>query len=129
MPLPPVFIWGHVVTALLVGIAAGAFVDSNAVWIFGGSLAAGAIVSALMCWAWPGFAGPWWKLWLMACLANPVFLAALALMWLDRECLVHYTQGWKCMFVVAGPALAGVALVIPLPGLAARWLRERLRKT
>ena len=107
---PPAFAWGHVGSALVIGVTAGSFVDGNAVWIFGGSFAVGAIVSALVCWAWPGFAGAWWKLWLMAVLANPVFLVALTLMWMDRECLIHHTGGWSCMFSDFGPDLAAVCL-------------------
>ena len=80
-----------------------------------------------MCWAWPGFAGAWWKLWLMAVLANPVFLVALVLMWMDRECLIHHTGGWSCMFSDFGPDLAAVCLATPVLGLAARWIGRRFQ--
>ena len=71
----PSFVYGHVIGALIAGIAGGAFLDLTAVMVFGAGLAAAAIVSAMVCWWWPKFDAAAWKLWLVATLANPVMLA------------------------------------------------------
>ena len=107
------------------GVAAGALVDWQTVWVFGRWMTGGALVSTLVCWEWPGFAGRWWKLWLTAVLANPQFLAGLAWSWVDRECLLHDTGPWKCMFTGMGPGIAIACLPPPLLGLTLRWVAGR----
>lgn len=125
---PPAFAWGQVGSALLVGLTAGLVVgDLNGILIFAGAMAGGALVSVLAGWAWPGLAGPWWKLWLVGVFANPLFLAALVWMWVDRECLIEDKHGWDCMFADGGPDLATVCLGTPLLGLAARYATRRWR--
>ena len=124
---PPAFAWGHVGGALLIGAVTGAFLDWKAVWVFGSSMAGGALVSALVCWRWPGPAGAWWKLWLVGVFANPLFLAAAAWMWIDRECLLGHKVGWNCLLSDVGPDVAAACLAPPFLGLAVRYVMQRWR--
>jgi hypothetical protein len=119
------FVYGHVVGAFCAGAVAGTFLDLRAVMVFSSVLAASAVVSALVCWRWPGFAADGWKLWLTGCLANPLFLAAIAFSADQYECLLGRHTGWNCLFSDAGPLVAGMCLLPPLGGLLWRWWRRR----
>lgn len=119
------FVYGHVIAAFVAGAVAGTFLDFKAVMVFSSVLAASAIVSALVCWRWPGFAAAGWKLWLIGCLANPLFLAAVAFSADQYECLLGRKTGWNCMFSDLGPLVAGMCLLPPVGGLLWRWWKRR----
>jgi hypothetical protein len=119
------FVYGHVIAAVVAGSIAGAFLDLKAVMVFSSVLAAGAIVSALVCWRWPGFTAVGWQLWLIGCLANPLFLAAVAFSADQYECLLGRKTGWNCMFSDLGPLVAGMCVLPPLGGLLWRWWKRR----
>jgi len=121
----PSFVYGHVLSALLLGAVGGAFLDLKAVMIFGGVMATSAIASAFVCWLWPGFAGPGWQLWIAGVIGNPLFLVAAFFAYQDLDCLIGNKTGWNCMFSDIGPFTMGVCLVPPLFGLALRWLASR----
>ena len=56
------FVYGHVVTALIVGLGVGATLDAQAAGIGMALMVAGAIVSSVVCWWKPGFEAPAWLL-------------------------------------------------------------------
>ena len=87
------FIWGHVVAALIVGVAAGATLDAQAAAMGAVALMAGAMVSSVVCWWKPGFEAPAWRLIPAAILANPLMLLALGFMVVDAEGVVGNKQG------------------------------------
>jgi hypothetical protein len=120
-PRLPAFVLGHVLGAVTVGAIGGSFLDWKAVWVFAGILGGNAIISALICWAWPGFAAPWWKLWLMATLVNPLMLAGIAWSLSQWDCLVVGKTGWSCMFSDVGLFAMAACLPSPVIGLLARW--------
>jgi hypothetical protein len=124
----PSFIYGHVLSALLLGFFSGAFLDVRAVAVFSAVMAGCALVSGLVCWLWPGFAGPGWQLWLVGVIANPLFLAAAFFAYQDFDCLVGRKTGWDCLLSDAYPLAMGICLVPPLIGLAVRWLAGRRSK-
>jgi len=121
----PSFVWGHVLSALLLGFIGGALLDLTAVLIFCGVMAGSALISALICWRWPGFAGSGWKLWLIAVVANPLFLVAAFFSVQELDCLTGAKTGWDCMFSDAFPAVMVICLIPPPIGLAVRWLAHR----
>ncbi|MDB5488908.1 MAG: hypothetical protein JWQ58_2623 [Reyranella sp.] len=122
------FVMGHLVSALLVGAGAGAFLAAEAMLIGGVGMLAGAIVSSLVCQWKPGVEAPAWMLWLVAVLANPVFLAALVFMALDWECVVGRQRGWGCFVAAMAIVATGLCLLPPLGGLLWRsWKRYRAR--
>jgi hypothetical protein len=124
----PSFVYGHVLSALLIGVIGGAFLDLTAVMVFGGVLTASAAASAAVCWWWPGFAGAGWKLWLAGALGNPLLLMRGFFAVVDWECLVGSKSGWNCMFAEVGPLALGVCPAPPLLGLAVRWISTRHAK-
>ena len=119
------FVYGHVVGAFLVGGAAGAFLDLKAVLVFSSLLAVNAVIGSLVCWWRPGFEAAGWKLWLVATIANPLMLSAIAFTISSYDCLVGTRTGWNCLFSDAGPDIIAACLPSPLIGLAARWLWRR----
>jgi hypothetical protein len=121
----PSFVWGHVLSALLLGFVSGAMLNLAAVLSLSGLLAFSALVSAGLCWRWPGFAGPGWQLWLVGVIANPLFLTAAFFSYQELDCLTGAKTGWDCMFSQAFPMAMGICLIPPLIGLAARWLARR----
>jgi hypothetical protein len=121
----PSFIYGHVLSALLLGLTGGAFLDLRAVAVFSGVMAGCALVSGLVCWRWPGFAGSGWLLWLVGTIANPLFLVAAFFTYQDFDCLVGAKTGWNCMLASLEPSVMGVCLIPPLIGLVVRWLAGR----
>ncbi len=121
----PSFVYGHVLSALLLGFVGGAFLNLTAVMIFCGVMAGGALASAVVCWLWPGFAGAGWKLWLVGVIANPLFLVAAFFAVQSYDCLVGEKTGWDCLFSEAYPQTMGICLVPPVVGLAVRWLASR----
>jgi len=125
----PSFVYGHVLGALVTGAIGGAFLDLKAVLVFGGGLtaAAAAAVSALICWWRPKFDAPAWKLWLVATVANPVFIAGLVWTINMRECLTGAQKGWSCLLADAGLFAAAVTLPSPVVGLIVRWAWARWR--
>ena len=123
------FVMGHLVAALLVGAGAGAFLAAEAMLIGGLGLLAGAIVSSLVCQWKPGVEAPGWQLWLVAVLANPVFLAALVFMALDWECVLGNRRGWGCLVAAMAIIAAGLCFLPPLGGLLWRsWKRYRAQR-
>jgi hypothetical protein len=121
----PSFIYGHVLSALLLGLTGGAFLDVQAVLMFSGAMAVSALVSGLVCWRWPGFAGPGWQLWLVGTIANPLFLIAAFFAYQDFDCMVGRKSGWDCLLTDLEPTVMGICLVPPLIGRAVRWLAGR----
>ncbi len=111
--------------ALVVGAAAGAFLDWKAVASFSGVMAVNAAVGSLVCWWRPGFEASGWKLWLVATLANPLMVAAIAFSIDQVDCLAGRQTGWNCMFADVGPLTAMACLPSPLIGLLARWQARR----
>jgi hypothetical protein len=121
----PAFVFGHVLGAILTGAIAGSFLDWKAVWVFAAVLGGNAVVGSLICWAWPGLRAPWWKLWPMATVINPLMLAGIAWTLKHWSCLAGDHTGWDCLFSDAG--LFGIAGCLPSPliGLMARWWFRR----
>jgi hypothetical protein len=118
----PSFVYGHVLSALLLGFVGGAFLNLTAVVIFCGVMAGCALASAFVCWLWPGFAGSGWQLWLVGAIANPLILVAAFLAYQNFDCLVGQKTGWDCMFSEAYPLIMAICLVPPAVGLGVRWL-------
>lgn len=119
------FVYGHVVGALITGAVSGAFLDWVAVASFAGVLAVNAVIGSMVCWWRPGFDAAGWKLWLMACFANPLMLAAIGFSLEQYECLLGRRTGWNCLFADLGPLAAAACLPSPLIGLAVRWWKRR----
>jgi hypothetical protein len=119
------FAWGHVVAALIVGVAAGASIDAQAAGIGAVLLTAGAIVSSLVCWWKPGFEAPAWLLIPAAILANPLMLTALGFMILDVDCLIGNRRGWNCLASAVALLVAGVCLLPPFGGWLWCWWKWR----
>lgn len=120
------FVMGHLVSAVMVGGVAGAFLDARAALIAGASLGAGAVVSSLFCQWRPGVEAAAWKLWPVAVFANPVMLAALGFMAVEWECVLGTRRGWNCIGVVIFMMVAGLCLLPPIGGLLWRlWKRHR----
>lgn len=118
------FVQGHVVAALMVGLAFGMIAGSRqAAGMAAAMLMAGAVVSSLVCWKWPGYEAPAWKLWPAAILANPLALAAIGFTVVHAGCFVG--SGTDCL--IAGFAMwVAIACVLPpLGGLAWRWWIRR----
>jgi hypothetical protein len=122
------FTSGNVVGALIVGVVAGSVaLNLTALLVFALAMAVGAAVATWICSRWPGLSAPAWKLWPIAVLANPVFLAAAAYSVAEYECLIGRRSGWSCLLVDLIPMLAGICAVPPLIGLAARWWASHRR--
>lgn len=122
------FVMGHLVSGLLVGAGAGAFLAAEAMLIGGVGFLVGAIVSSLVCQWKPGVEAPAWMLWLVAVLANPVLWAALVFMALDWECVVGRQRGWGCFVAALAIVATGLCFLPPLGGLLWRsWKRYRAR--
>ncbi len=119
------FALGHVVGAFFLGGVSGAFLDLKAVMVFSTVLAASAAISALVCWWRPGLEAAGWKLWLVGCLGNPLFVSAVVFSATEYECLVGIRTGWNCLFSELGPLVAGACCLPPLAGLAWRFLARR----
>jgi hypothetical protein len=118
----PSFVWGHVLSALLLGFFSGAFLGVKAVLTFSAMMAFSALISAALCWRWPGFGGRGWQLWLVGVVANPLFLTAAYFSYQERDCLIGAKTGWDCILSAAFPMAMGLCLIPPLIGLAVRWL-------
>ena len=120
------FVYGHVVAALIVGVAAGASLGAaQAAGAGAALLTAGAIVSSLVC-AWkPGFEAPAWRLIPVAILANPLMLAAIGFMAFDWDCLVGRQRGWGCLVAAMAILVAGACLLPPFGGWLWRWWKRR----
>ncbi len=123
----PIFVWGHLLGAVIVGVVAGAFFDLEAMIVFPAVALGGAVASTLVCWWWPKFEAAGWKVWLVATFANPVMLAALIWSAVQRQCLMGGSGGWDCLFADVGPFVAALCVPAPLIGLAARWWAIRRR--
>ncbi len=117
---------GHLIGAVAVGTAAGAFINAQASFIVAVSLAGGAAISSLVCQWRPGVEAPAWKLWPTAVFANPVMLAALGFMVADWECVLGLRRGWNCLAAAMAILAAGLCLLPPVGGLLWRgWKRWR----
>jgi hypothetical protein len=125
----PSFVWGHVLSALLLGFIGGVFFNLTALLAFCGVMAGCALASALICRLWPGFAALGWKLWLVAAIANPLFLVAAFFAIQDLDCLTGAKTGWDCLFSEAYPMAMAICLIPPLFGLAVRWLAGKAVKS
>ena len=119
------FAVGHVVAALIAGVAAGVTLDAEAAVLGGTVLAAGACVSSVVCWWRPGFEAPAWQLIPAAILANPLMLLALGFMLVDFGCLTGSKKGWDCLGWAIALLVAGVCLVPPFGGWAWRAWKRR----
>lgn len=123
------FVMGHLVSAVLVGAGAGAFLDVRASLYFALALLAGAVVSSLVCQWKPGVEAPAWPLYLVALVANPILLGSLVVMALDWECVVGVRRGWNCIAAAMAIAAASLCFLPPLGGLLWRsWKRYRARR-
>jgi len=123
------FVMGHLVSAVLVGAGAGAFLSPNAMLIGGIGLLAGAVVSSLVCQWKPGAEAPAWQLWAVAVIANPVFLAALAFMAFDWKCVLGVQRGWNCLGAAMAIVATALCFLPPVGGLLWRaWKRYRARR-
>ena len=116
------FVLGHLAGALFAGGFAGTFFDAIAVMTFAAILAGNALVATLVCWWWPGLNAAGWKLWLATSLANPLVLAGCGWSAIQYECLIGEKTGWDCLFADVGPFAAGMGLLPPVLGVAARRL-------
>ncbi|TAJ96559.1 MAG: hypothetical protein EPO10_12915 [Reyranella sp.] len=122
------FVMGHLVSAVLVGAGAGAFLDVRASLYFALGLLAGAVVSSFVCQWKPGVEAPAWRLYLVALLANPILLVSLVFMALDWECVVGLRRGWNCIAAAMAIVAASLCFLPPLGGVAWRgWKRHRAR--
>jgi hypothetical protein len=119
------FVRGHVVAALIVGVAVGATLDAQAAAMGAVLLTAGAVVSSLVCWWKPGFEAPAWQLVPVAILANPLMLLALGYLAVDPGCLVGSKKGWDCLAPAIALLVVGVCLVPPFGGWLWRWWKNR----
>ena len=121
------FVMGHLVSAVLVGGAAGTlFLDAQAGLICAAALLAGAFVSSYVCQWRPGLEAPAWKLWPIAVLANPILLFLLGYLATESQCLVGTRRGWDC--IATALALMGTVLCLlpPIGGLVWRWWKRRV---
>ena len=125
MPRLHPFVVGHVVAALVAGLAAGALMNLQAALVAGASLAAGAAVSSIVCRWKPGLDAPAWTLAPVAILANPLMLSALSFMIADADCLMGNRRGWDCIAAALAVLAAGVCLLPPFGGLLWRWWKRR----
>jgi hypothetical protein len=116
------FAVGQVLGALLIGALGGAFVNVSSILSFAIAMGVGALASAFICRIWPGLQGPGWQLWLVGALANPLLLVALFFAADAANCVIGSAKGPACLFGDIGPLVAGVCLLPPLFGLAARRL-------
>ena len=122
------FVMGHLVSAVLVGAGAGAFLDVRASLYFALALLAGAVVSSLVCQWKPGVEAAGWKLWLVGVIANPILLASLGFMAFDWECVAGLRRGWNCIGAAIAIAAASLCFLPPLGGLLWRsWKCYRAR--
>ena len=119
------FVMGHLISAVMTGSIAGFFINAEAAFITGVSLAGGAVVSSFVCQWRPGVDAGGGKLWAVAVLANPIMIAALAVMALDWQCVVGARRGWDCVAAAMAIVAACRCLVPPLGGLLWRWWRRR----
>ncbi len=122
------FVLGHVIGAFAVGAGAAAFLNFKATLGFSILLTTGAAASALVCRWWPGYDAPSWRLWLAACVANPLWVVAVGSTIGQYECLLGWRSGLDCLFADLGPLVALACMPSPLLGLALRWLVARLLK-
>jgi hypothetical protein len=121
------FVVGHVIGAVVVGLAAGAVLGVPAAFLSAAGLTVGALVSCLICAVWPGLEAKARFLWPVAVLANPVTLIALAMVVSERRCLTDDFPGWDCMAVAVAAMIGGLGLLPPLGGLLwRRWKRAGL---
>lgn len=123
------FVMGHLISAVLVGAGAGAFLDVRASLYFALALMVGAAVSSRVCQWKPGFEAAGWKLWLVAVIANPILLASLFFMALDWECVVGLRRDLNCIAAAISISAASLCLLPPVGGIAWRgWKRYRARR-
>lgn len=120
------FVMGHLVSAVLVGGAAGtSFIDARAGLICAAGLLAGAFVSSYVCQWRPGLEAPAWKLWPVAVLANPVLLFMLGYLATDTDCLLGIKRGWNCIAAALAMMASVLCLLPPIGGLLWRWWKRR----
>ncbi|HEY2871614.1 MAG TPA: hypothetical protein VGJ56_06830, partial [Reyranella sp.] len=82
------FVFGQVVSALLIGAVGGALINTASIESFSIIMAVAAAASATVCRWVPGYDGPWWQLWLAGAGSNPLLLVALAFSFDAADCVV-----------------------------------------
>jgi hypothetical protein len=116
------FIFGQVVSALLIGAVGGALINTASIESFSIIMAVAAAASAAVCRWWPGYDGAWWQLWLAGAGANPLLLVALSFSIDAADCVARARKGPDCLFSDIGPLVVAVCLVPPLFGIGLRRL-------
>jgi hypothetical protein len=119
------FVFGQVVSALLIGAVGGALINTASIESFSIIMAVAAAASATVCRWVPGYDGPWWQLWLAGAGANPLLLVALAFSFDAADCVVGARKGPACLFSDIGPLVVGVCLIPPLIGVGLRGILAR----
>jgi hypothetical protein len=119
------FVFGQVVSALLIGAVGGALINTASIESFSIMMAVAAAASATVCRWVPGYEGRWWQLWLAGAGTNPLLLVALAFSFDAADCVVGARKGPACLFSDIGPLVVGVCLLPPLFGLGLRGILAR----
>ena len=119
------FVFGQVVSALLIGAVGGALINTASIESFSIIMAVAAAASATVCRWVPGYDGPWWQLWLAGAGTNPLLLVALAFSFDAADCVVGARKGPACLFSDIGPLEVGVCLIPPLIGIGLRGILAR----
>jgi hypothetical protein len=119
------FVFGQVLSALLIGAVGGALINTASIESFSIIMAVAAAASATVCRWVPGYDGPWWQLWLAGAGTNPLLLVALAFSFDAADCVVGARKGPACLFSDIGPLVVGVCLIPPLIGIGLRGILAR----
>lgn len=120
------FALGSIAAGLVTGgVAGSAALALHAIVLLALGLGAGAGIAALVCWRWPGLSAAAWKLWPMAVITNPLFMAGVYWTIDKLDCVLSRARSWDCMFADFGPILAGLCLIPPTAGLVVRFVASR----
>jgi len=119
------FVFGQVVSALLIGAVGGALINTASIESFSIMMAVAAAASATVCRWVPGYEGRWWQLWLAGAGTNPLLLVAFSFSIDAADCVVGARKGPACLFSDIGPLVVGVCLLPPLFGLGLRGILAR----
>jgi hypothetical protein len=116
--IPP-FVAAQVLSAVVLGVIAGAHAGVGtallgAVLMFGGS-AVSVMVSGFI---WPDQDEPGWKLALVATFANPLLLSALLVIGLGWDCILHLGGDFFACLV---PLIAVLVVILCLLSIFAGW--------
>ena len=116
------FVFGQIVSALLIGAVGGAVINTASIVSFSVIMAVAAAASATVCRWWPGYDSPWWQLWLAGAGTNPLLLVAFSFSIDAADCVTRARKGPDCLFSDIGPLVVAVCLLPPLFGIGLRWL-------